>query len=150
MKILVTDDTAFTPPASMSPSGSPRRSRRCVGRGAGDGQFRRCPFAHASPFRSVLRQVSERRFAVRGTPTDCVIMAYKEVLGGGPISCFPASTAARTWPTTSPTPGTVAGAMEGTLLGIPSIALSQAYGFETRDSPIWETAEDMRQKSSRC
>jgi 5'-nucleotidase len=37
--------------------------------------------------------------------------------------------------------GTVAGAMEGTLLGIPSIALSQAYGFDTRDDPPWQTAE---------
>ena len=37
--------------------------------------------------------------------------------------------------------GTVAGAFEGTLLGIPSIALSQAYTFEggVRDIP-WETA----------
>jgi 5'-nucleotidase len=37
--------------------------------------------------------------------------------------------------------GTVAGAMEGTLLGIPSIALSQAYGFDTIDNPPWDTAE---------
>jgi 5'-nucleotidase len=37
--------------------------------------------------------------------------------------------------------GTVAGAMEGTLLGIPSIALSQAFGADTRDNPHWATAE---------
>jgi 5'-nucleotidase len=35
--------------------------------------------------------------------------------------------------------GTVAGAMEGTVLGIPSIALSQAYGPGNRDNPPWET-----------
>src|ERR1700721_3545904 len=29
-----------------------------------------------------LRQVDERRFAVRGTPTDCVIMAARHVLNG--------------------------------------------------------------------
>ncbi len=35
--------------------------------------------------------------------------------------------------------GTVAGAMEGTVLGIPSIALSQAYGPGNRDAPPWDT-----------
>jgi 5'-nucleotidase len=40
--------------------------------------------------------------------------------------------------------GTVAGAMEGTLLGIRSIALSQAYGF-SEDGRIvpWDTAEEL-------
>ena len=37
--------------------------------------------------------------------------------------------------------GTVAGAMEGALLGIPSVALSQAYGVDTRDDPPFATAE---------
>jgi 5'-nucleotidase len=29
-----------------------------------------------------LRQVAERRFAVRGTPTDCVIMGARHLLSG--------------------------------------------------------------------
>ncbi|OYW32279.1 MAG: 5'/3'-nucleotidase SurE, partial [Azorhizobium sp. 12-66-6] len=37
--------------------------------------------------------------------------------------------------------GTVAGAIEGTILGIPSIALSQAFGPTTRDNPSYVTAE---------
>jgi 5'-nucleotidase len=36
--------------------------------------------------------------------------------------------------------GTIAGAMEGTTLGVPSFALSQAYGLETRSNPYWDTA----------
>ena len=36
--------------------------------------------------------------------------------------------------------GTVAGAMEGTVLGIPSFALSQAYVFTPQAQPHWETA----------
>jgi len=36
--------------------------------------------------------------------------------------------------------GTVAGAMEGTVLGIPSFALSQAYAFTTKHHPYWDTA----------
>lgn len=31
-----------------------------------------------------LREVGERRFAVRGTPTDCVIMGVQEVMGERP------------------------------------------------------------------
>jgi 5'-nucleotidase len=37
--------------------------------------------------------------------------------------------------------GTVAGAMEGTILGIPSIAMSQCFGPQTRDAPNYDTAE---------
>jgi 5'/3'-nucleotidase len=37
--------------------------------------------------------------------------------------------------------GTIAGAMEGTILGIPSIALSQAYGPSGRDAIRWDCAE---------
>ena len=36
--------------------------------------------------------------------------------------------------------GTVAGAMEGTVLGIPSFSLSQAYSFANRRNTFWETA----------
>lgn len=31
-----------------------------------------------------LRQISEKRFALRGTPTDCVIMAVRKVLDSKP------------------------------------------------------------------
>ena len=37
--------------------------------------------------------------------------------------------------------GTVAGAMEGTILGIPSVALSQCYTAATRDNPSYAVAE---------
>src|SRR5260370_32389583 len=36
--------------------------------------------------------------------------------------------------------GTIAGALEGTILGIPSFALSQEFSMETRNAPLWETA----------
>src|SRR5260370_20472694 len=36
--------------------------------------------------------------------------------------------------------GTVAGAVEGTILGIPSVALSQAYRSRSNQPPHWETA----------
>jgi 5'/3'-nucleotidase len=36
--------------------------------------------------------------------------------------------------------GTVAGAMEGTVLGIPSFALSQGYAASTKHAPHWDTS----------
>src|SRR5262249_101614 len=33
-----------------------------------------------------------------------------------------------------------AGALEGTILGLPSFALSQEFSIETRERPLWETA----------
>jgi 5'-nucleotidase len=88
-----------------------------------------------------LRQAGERRFAVRGTPTDCVIMAFKEIIGGRPDLVISGVNRGQNMADDITYSGTVAGAMEGTLLGIPSIALSQAYGFDTRDNPVFETAE---------
>src|ERR1700710_1668496 len=36
--------------------------------------------------------------------------------------------------------GTIAGALEGTILGLPSFALSQEFSMETRNAPFWDTA----------
>ena len=36
--------------------------------------------------------------------------------------------------------GTIAGAIEGTILGIPSLALSQAYRSRSAQPPYWDTA----------
>lgn len=88
-----------------------------------------------------MRQAGDRRFAIRGTPTDCVIMGLKEVIGEKPDLVLSGVNRGQNMADDITYSGTVAGAMEGTLLGIPSIALSQAYGFDTRDNPPWETAE---------
>jgi len=36
--------------------------------------------------------------------------------------------------------GTIAGALEGTILGLPSFALSQEFSMETREKPLWDTS----------
>ena len=75
-----------------------------------------------------LREVSPNRFAVRGTPTDCVIMGVRHVLGGRkPDLVLSGVNRGQNVAEDVTYSGTVAGAMEGTLLGIPSVALSQAY-----------------------
>jgi 5'-nucleotidase len=89
-----------------------------------------------------LREVSERRFAVKGTPTDCVIMAvrhvFKEVRPDLVLSGVNRGQNVAEDVTYS---GTVAGAMEGTILGVPAIALSQAYGPGGRNAIKWQCAE---------
>ena len=78
----------------------------------------------AGPLR--LRQVRERRYAVSGTPTDCVLMACLHLLKDQPPDLVlsgvnPGSNLADDITYS----GTVAGAIEGCALGIPAIALSQ-------------------------
>ncbi|MFT0862048.1 5'/3'-nucleotidase SurE [Ancylobacter sp. G4_0304] len=89
-----------------------------------------------------LRQVAEKRFAVRGTPTDCVIMAVRHIMKDArPDLVLSGVNRGQNVAEDVGYSGTVAGAMEGTVLGIPSIALSQAYGFETRSAPPYTVAE---------
>ncbi len=81
----------------------------------------------ASPLR--LRKVGERRFAVSGTPTDCVMMAALSILEHEPPTLVLSGVNAGSNLADDVTySGTVAGAMEGCALGIPSIALSQSPG----------------------
>jgi 5'-nucleotidase len=88
-----------------------------------------------------MREAGDRKFAIRGTPTDCIIMGLKVAIGGKPDLVISGVNRGQNMADDITYSGTVAGAMEGTLLGIPSIALSQAYGFDTVDRPPWETAE---------
>lgn len=89
-----------------------------------------------------LREIGERRFAVKGTPTDCVIMAVKHILAGEPPDLVLSGVNKGQNVAEDVTySGTIAAAIEGTILGVRSIALSQAYGPETRHSVPFETAE---------
>lgn len=87
-----------------------------------------------------LTEVSSRRYAVDGTPTDCVLLAVKRLLRNRlPDLVLSGINAGSNVGEDLTYSGTVAAAMEATLLGIPAIALSQDF----RDGqPIpWETAE---------
>jgi 5'-nucleotidase len=90
-----------------------------------------------------LRKISERHFAVKGTPTDCVIMGVRSILDGKkPDLVLSGVNRGQNVAEDVTYSGTIAGAMEGTILGIPSIALSQAYGAESgREGINWACAE---------
>lgn len=88
-----------------------------------------------------LREVSPRHFAVRGTPTDCVIMGARHVLGDKlPDLVLSGVNKGRNVAEDVVYSGTIAGALEGTILGFPSFALSQEFSIETRNAPLWDTA----------
>src|SRR5262249_4632444 len=92
-----------------------------------------------------LREIGERRFAVKGTPTDCVIMGARHVIKDRPPDLVLAGVnRGRNAGEDVIYSGTVAGAVEGTILGIPSLALSQAYRSRNGEPPHWETAVQFR------
>jgi 5'-nucleotidase len=87
-----------------------------------------------------MREVGERHFAIKGTPTDCVIMGVRYLMKEKPDLLLSGVNRGRNCAEDVTYSGTVAGAMEGAVLGIPSFALSQAYAFSTKRSPCWDTA----------
>ncbi len=88
-----------------------------------------------------LRDVGERRFAVKGTPTDCVIMGARHLMKDRPPDLVLSGVnKGRNAGEDVIYSGTVAGAVEGAILGIPSFALSQAYRAFTGKPPHWDTA----------
>ncbi|SFK24316.1 5'/3'-nucleotidase SurE [Methylocapsa palsarum] len=90
-----------------------------------------------------LRQISERHYAVKGTPTDCVIMGVRRILEGrAPDLVLSGVNCGQNVAEDVVYSGTIAGAMEGALLGFPSIALSLAYGpIGGREGAFWDCAE---------
>lgn len=87
-----------------------------------------------------LREVGERHFAVRGTPTDCVIMAARHIMPKPPDLVLSGVNRGRNTAEDVTYSGTIAGAIEGTLLGYPSFAMSQSFGAETRRDLHWDAA----------
>ena len=95
----------------------------------------------ADPIR--VRKLDPRRFAVEGTPTDCVMMAVQQLIEGAkPDLVLSGVNRGQNLAEDVTLSGTVAGAIEGMALGIPSIALSQSMNyFHDEIVAHWETAE---------
>jgi 5'-nucleotidase len=91
-----------------------------------------------------MRHIDERTYAVRGTPTDCVIMGVRHVLHDQrPDLILSGVNMGQNLAEDLTYSGTVAAAFEGTLIGIKSIGLSQSLGIGGRTSgkrgPDWDT-----------
>lgn len=94
----------------------------------------------SSPLR--MRKMDERHYAVSGTPTDCVMMACLHLLKDNPPALILSGV---NWGSNLADDvtysGTIAGAMEGCALGIPSVALSQSYDEASRLNIDWSAGE---------
>lgn len=90
-----------------------------------------------------VRAAGDKRFAVAGTPTDCVLLGVEHLIEGAkPDLVLSGVNRGQNMAEDVTFSGTIAGAMQGMQLGIPSIALSQARGLRGAEAPIpWETAE---------
>jgi 5'/3'-nucleotidase len=97
----------------------------------------------AEPLR--MRELNKRHYAVKGTPTDCVIMGVRFLLRQQPPDLLLSGiNRGQNLADDITYSGTVAGAIQGSLLGIPSIAMSMVSGSidtaqDGRQAPPWET-----------
>ena len=93
----------------------------------------------ADPIR--VREVGERRFSTTGTPTDCVMLAIRElVTGARPDLVLSGVNRGANLAEDVTMSGTVAGAIEAMALGVPGVALSQ-MGGHVHGASYFEPAE---------
>lgn len=90
-----------------------------------------------------VRRLDAQRFAVSGTPTDCVMLAVEELLKDRrPDLVLSGVNRGHNTAEDVTMSGTVAGAIQGMALGVPSIALSQSLAvFHDDEVARYETAE---------
>ena len=124
MKILVTNDDGIASPglhalaAAMRRLGdvwvvAPDRERTAVG--------------HALTLHKPLRltRIGRQVFSVNGTPSDCVTLAVKHLMRASPALVISGINRGVNIGDDVTYSGTVSAALEGTILGVPSIAVSQ-------------------------
>ena len=127
VRILVTNDDGIASPgihavaAALGALGevwivAPDRERTAVG--------------HAVTLHKPLRitKMAPRVFMVNGTPVDCVNLALVKILPGPPAMILSGINRGVNLGDDVMYSGTVSGALEGTILGIPSVAVSQEGG----------------------
>jgi 5'-nucleotidase len=87
-----------------------------------------------------VRKAGAKSWAVAGTPSDAVLLAAQDLMPEPPDLVLSGVNRGQNIAEDTSFSGTVAAAMFGMQMGIPSIALSQAQNFRERGSLPWETA----------
>ena len=88
-----------------------------------------------------VRRIEPRKFAVAGTPTDCVMLAVQDLMDGPPDLILSGVNRGQNIGEDVSMSGTVAGAIQGMALGVPAIALSQALRvFHDSERALYDTA----------
>jgi 5'-nucleotidase len=129
MKILVTNDDGIHGPGLAALENIARSISDDVWVVAPDEE--RSGAGHAITISNPLRyrRIDERHFEVTGTPTDCVVMAVRKIMPAMPDLILSGVNRGSNIADDVTYSGTIAAAMEGTQLGIKSIALSQITGM---------------------
>ena len=129
MRILVTNDDGIHGPGLVTMENIARSISDDVWVVAPDEE--RSGAGHSLTLSNPLRyqKLGDRRFEVTGTPTDCVVMAVRKIMPGMPDLILSGVNRGQNIADDVTYSGTIAAAMEGTALGIRSIALSQVTGI---------------------
>jgi len=86
------------------------------------------------------RQYEEKRFSIKGTPTDCVLFAYEVLLKRKVDLVLSGVNRGHNIAEDITHSGTVAAAMEGALCNVPSIALSLSFDMDATTPTVqWQT-----------
>ncbi len=139
MRILITNDDGITAP------GLKVAEEIAAGLAGPDGEvwvvapaFEQSGVSHCISYIRPMRmeKLGDRRFAVEGSPADCVLAALHEIMVDTPPDLV-LSGVNRGHNVAEDTlySGTIGGAMEAAMHGIKSIAMSQYYGDLTRRQP---------------
>ena len=82
---------------------------------------------------TMIAELGPRRFAVEGSPADCVLVGLHDVISGKPDLVLSGVNRGNNAGQNTLYSGTIGAAMEAALQGIPAVALSQFYGPGNRD-----------------
>ncbi|THH38791.1 5'/3'-nucleotidase SurE [Aliishimia ponticola] len=82
---------------------------------------------------TMISELGERRFAAEGSPADCVLAGINDLMPHRPDLVLSGINRGNNSAENTLYSGTLGGAMEGALQGVPAIGLSQYYGPENRD-----------------
>jgi 5'-nucleotidase len=96
-----------------------------------------------------IRQIDGRHWVVDGTPTDCVTFALNRILGPDerPDICVSGINPGANLGDDATYSGTVAGAMESTILGVPGLAFSLVAGRSYDFTESAKVAFEVTQKA---
>ncbi|PHZ83686.1 5'/3'-nucleotidase SurE [Paremcibacter congregatus] len=87
------------------------------------------------------RKVADKFYAVKGTPTDCVMMAVHSIMPNRPTILLSGINRGVNLAEDMTYSGTISAAMEGTICGVPSIAFSQEID-RTNNGDAFQVAKE--------
>jgi len=90
-----------------------------------------------------INNLSKKRFSITGTPTDCVILGINQIIKSLPDLILSGINCGANIAEDISYSGTIAAAIEGSLMGVPSIALSQVYNDRKKIS--WDVSKKYSQ-----